>query len=260
MDFPIEGGRSMAISSELSLNKSNEVRLVDMSATEIFDSLLVTERELLQDAVSKAKELIGIEEKTGQVIFRIPKESLGQKQLIALYLIGQYFAKQMNKADSSSLSIENLVDRTGIDNNTIAGRSSELVKVGWARRLGKARYEINQFSLNPILDEIATSRRKSELFQTTSLPAENTLTLEKVGQRQSLPSISKSKGLTGAILNLLQTDWGKTPREWGEISEALKRNALHYSKGSITGTLTLLTQSGKLRRIKEGRSYKYVTR
>src|SRR4029077_5984970 len=184
---------SIAISSELSLNKSNEVRLVDMSA-EIFDSLLVTEKELLQDAVSKAKELIGIEEKTGQVIFRIPKESLGQKQLVALYLIGQYFAKEINKADSWSLSIENLVDRTGIDNNTIAGRSSELVKAGWARRLGKARYEINQFSLNPILDEIATSRRKSELFQPTSPAAENTFTPEKVEQRQSLPSISKSRG------------------------------------------------------------------
>jgi len=230
-----------------------------MSATQIFDSLLVTEKELLQEAVSKAKELIGIEEKTGQVILRIPKESLGQKQLVALYLVGQYFAKQMNRVESSSLSIENLADRTGIDNNTLAGRSSELVKAGWARRLGKARYEINQFSLNPILDEIATSRRKSELFQPTS-PPENTFTPETVEQKQSLPSISKSKGLTDAILNLLKTEWGKTPREWGEISEALKRNALHYSKGSITGTLTLLTQSGKLRRIKEGRAYKYVTR
>jgi len=247
------------VPSELSLYKSNEVRLVDMSTTEIFDSLLVTEKELLQEAVLKAKELIGIEEKTGQVIFRLPKDSLGQKQVVALYLIGQYFAKQMNKADSSSLSIEILADRTGIDNNTLAGRLSELVKAGWARRLGKARYEINQFSLNPILDEVATSRRKSELFQPASHLTEDT-TPEEVKQRQSLPSISKSKGLTDAILNLLQTEWGRTPREWGDISEALKRNALHYSKGSVTGTLTLLTQSGKLRRIKEGRSYKYVTR
>lgn len=229
-------------------------------STEIFESLLVTEKELLQDAVSKAKELIGIEEKTGQVILRVPKEALGQKQLVALYLIGQYFAKQMNKTDSSSLSIEDLADKTGIDNNTLAGRLSELVKTGSAKRLGKARYEINQFTLNPVLDEIGTSRRKSELLQPTSPLAEDTCAHSEMEGRQSLPSISKSKGLTDAILTLLQTDWGKTPREWGEISEALKGNALHYSKGSVTGTLTLLTQSGKLRRIKEGRSYKYVTR
>jgi predicted HTH transcriptional regulator len=232
-----------------------------MSTTEIFESLLVTEKELLQEAVSKAKELMGIEEKTGQMILRVPKESLGQKQLVALYLLGQFFAKQMSRTDSASLSIEDLVSKTGIDNNTLAGRLSELVKAGWARRLGKARYEINQFSLNPILDEILMSRRKSELFQpSNSTFNEDTFTHPETEQRQSFPSISKSKGLTDAILNLLQTDWGKTPREWGEISEALKRNALHYSKGSVTGTLTLLTQSGKLRRIKEGRSYKYVAR
>ena len=232
-----------------------------MPMSEMFEPLLVTEKELLQEAVSKAKELIGIEEKTGQVIFRLAKESLGQKQLVALYLIGQYFAKQMNKTESSSLSIEDLVDKTGIDNNTLAGRLSELVKVGWARRLGKARYEINQFSLNPILDEIAVSRRKSELFQPeSSAVPDQSLTHPEVQQKQYLPSISKSRGLTDAILSLLQTEWGRTPREWAEISEALKGNALHYSKGSITGTLTLLTQSGKLRRLKEGRSYKYVTR
>lgn len=232
-----------------------------MSTTEIFKSLLVTEKELLQDAVSKAKELIGIEEKTGQVILRVPKEALGQKQLVALYLVGQFFAKQMNKADSPSLSIEDLVDKTGIDNNTLAGRLSEFVKSGWAKRLSKARYEINQYSLNPILDEIAISRRKSELFQpTASNFTENTSALSEVEQRQSFPTVSKSKGLTDAILNILNTEWGKTPREWGEISEALRRNALHYSKGSVTGTLTLLTQGGKLRRIREGRAYKYIAR
>ena len=221
----------------------------------------MTEKEILQEAVSKAKELIGIEEKTGQVIFRLPKESLGQKQLVALYLIGQYFAKQMNKTDSSSLSIEDLVDKTGIDNNTLAGRLSELVKAGWARRLGKARYEVNQFSLNPILDEVALSRRKSELFQVPNSPiTDDTFASPSVKQKPSLPSISMRRGLTDAILSLLQTEWGKTPREWVEISEALRGNALHYSKGSVSGTLTLLTQSGKLRRIKEGRSYKYVIR
>jgi hypothetical protein len=232
-----------------------------MSTTEIFDQLLITEKELLREAVSKAKELIGIEEKTGQVIIRLPKDSLGLKHLVALHLIGQYFANQMKKSDSPSLTIENLVQATGEDNNTLAGRLSELVNAGWARRLGRARYEIDQFSLNPILDEITLSRRRSELFQPTgSAPNEYSNEHPGAHSTQSFPSISKTKGLTEAILNLLRTDWGKMPREWGEIDEALKRNALHYSKGSVTGTLTLLTQSGKLRRIKEGRSYKYVSR
>ena len=84
--------------------------------------------------------------------------------------------------------------------------------------------------------------------------AETSLVLRKI-EGALLP---KTKHLTDSILYALGTKWGKTPRDWGEIAEALKQNALHYSKGSITGTLTLLTQSGKIRRIKAGHSYKYV--
>ena len=47
-------------------------RQVDMS-TEIFKDLLVTEKDLLRDAVAKAKDLIGIEESTGRVVVRVPR-------------------------------------------------------------------------------------------------------------------------------------------------------------------------------------------
>ena len=230
---------------------------MDMS-TEIFKDLLVTEKDLLRDAVAKAKDLIGIEESTGRVIVRVPRESLGQRQLVALLLAGQYFAKQMKKADSASLTITELAALTGADPNTLAGRLSELVKIDWARRLDKARYEINQYSLNPILEDIASSKRKSELLRPSDAQDPEAST-EGEGSHQ-LPSVPKSKRLTESIVHVLGSEWGKTPREWKEIEEALKQNALHYSKGSITGTLTLLTQSGKIRRIKEGRSYKYVLR
>jgi hypothetical protein len=233
------------------------IDLWNMSA-DIFKDLLVTEKDLLRDAVAKARDLIGIEEGTGRVVFRVPRESLGQRQLIALQLAGQYFAKQMDKVDSASLSISELSSRTGIDPNTLAGRLSELVKADWARRLDKARYEINQFSLNPILDEIAGFKRKSEFLQPIDERASERPTEPR--DEGSFPVVPKSKRLTDSILHLLETEWGKTPREWREINEALKRNALHYSKGSITGTLTLLTQSGKIRRVKEGHSYKYVPR
>ena len=164
----------------------------------------------------------------------------------------------MNKVDSASLSISDLAERTGIEPNTIAGRSSELVKADWARRLDKARYEINPFSLNPILDDIAGSKRKSDFLEPveTRIPEKNA----EPGDEQSFPAVPKGNRLTDSILHLLETEWGKNPRDWKDINEALKRNALHYSKGSITGTLTLMTQSGKIRRIKEGHSYKYLLR
>lgn len=226
--------------------------------SELFKDLLVTENDLLQDAVAKAKDLIGIEEKSGRVILRVPRPSLGQRQVVALYLTGQYFAKQMTKAKSASLSITELELLTGIDPNTLAGRLSELVKDEWARRLDRARYEINQFSLNAILDDITAFKRKSEFLQPTETQSSDHA--NQGPQNLSCPIVPKAKYLTDSILYALGTEWGKTPRDWGEIAEALKQNALHYSKGSITGTLTLLTQSGKIRRIKAGHSYKYVLR
>lgn len=226
-------------------------------STEMFKELLVTEKDLLKDAVAKARELIGIEEKTGRVILRVPRGSLGQRQVAALHLIGQYFAKQMELADSASLSLDDLSERSGIDSNTLSGRLSELVKVDWVHKLGKAKFEINQYLLNDLLDEIISSRRKSELAQPLSQDVVPQSLSEGPNSHQ-LPTISKGKGLTDTITHLMSTSWGKTPRDWSEIHEALKRNALHYSKGSLTGTLTLLTQTGRLRRIKEGRSYRYV--
>jgi len=120
-------------------------------------------------------------------------------------------------------------------------------------------FEINPYVLNEALDEIISSRRKSDLAQ----PMPTDSVRGSPGQEQTeetgdFPMIGKGKSLTDTIVEIMKSDWGKNPRDWTEIQQVLKHNALHYSQGSVTGTLTLLTQSGRLRRIKNGRSYKYV--
>jgi hypothetical protein len=228
--------------------------------SELFKELLVSEEDITKDAVKKAKDLIGIEEKTGQVILRVPKSTFGQKQLASLLLIGQYFATRLGLAKQSSLSLQELSERSGIDANTLSGRLSELGEIGWITKPSKASFEINPYLLNEALDEIISSRRRPDLAQPmpSDLVREST-SYSQVEVTSNLPGISKGKSLTDTIVELMKTNWGKIPRDWTEIQQALKHNALHYSQGSVTGTLTLLTQSGRLRRIKEGRSYKYVT-
>jgi hypothetical protein len=72
------------------------------------------------------------------------------------------------------------------------------------------------------------------------------------------PTIPRPSGPSDAIMNLLSTEWGRTPRIWQEINEALVTNAIYYSKGSITGTLTNLTKKNKLRRIRTEKGYSYI--
>jgi len=63
------------------------------------------------------------------------------------------------------------------------------------------------------------------------------------------PSIDRASGLNDALVKLLSTGWGKSPRKWSELDHALKQNALNYSRGSITGALAYLVKSGRLRRL-----------
>lgn len=73
-----------------------------------------------------------------------------------------------------------------------------------------------------------------------------------------LPSIKAPSGVTDAILKLLSTDWGRTPRTLKELMDAMEANAAYYSIGSISGTLTRLTKEGTVRRLKRDQEYAYV--
>jgi len=76
--------------------------------------------------------------------------------------------------------------------------------------------------------------------------------------KAELPSIKAPSGVTDAIMKLLSTDWGRTPRTLKELMEAMKANAVYYSIGSVSGTLTRLTKEGVVRRLKRDQEYSYV--
>ena len=96
--------------------------------------------------------------------------------------------------------------------------------------------------MNDVLDEILSSRASASTPQ----------------QGEQCPEVGKHENLTDAIISLLQSSWGKKPRDWREIQLALRHNSMIFTDGSVTGTLTLMYQNHRLRRIKEGRAFKYL--
>ena len=62
---------------------------------DVLNQLVVSEDDLLTEAVGKAKGLIAIEDKSGNVLVRVPKTSLPARSLVHLYLIGTYFSHRM---------------------------------------------------------------------------------------------------------------------------------------------------------------------
>lgn len=78
---------------------------------------------------------------------------------------------------------------------------------------------------------------------------------------EEFPTISAPIGIScpEAVISILSTSWGREkPRNLGEITEAMKVNALHFPTGTIKGRLTDLTKKGILRRIRGEKGYGYV--
>src|SRR6266568_209605 len=169
---------------------------------DLLKQLVVTEEDLLAEAVEKAKGLIAIEDKSGNVIVRLPKTSLPARTLIHLYLIGTYFSHRMGKTEFPSMSPTALSLASGIDPSTISARLTELVNAGSVKKTerGQGKYPKGEYSINPYM--------MNELLD--------------------------------------------------EILRALRHNSMIFSDGSVTGTLTLMYQDHRLRRVKEGRSFRYL--
>jgi hypothetical protein len=73
------------------------------------------------------------------------------------------------------------------------------------------------------------------------------------------PKIQHTTQCSEAIVSLLETEWGKTPRNIGELREAMEANAIFFPKSTISGVLSWQIKRGSLRRWKDKkRRYLYV--
>ena len=77
---------------------------------------------------------------------------------------------------------------------------------------------------------------------------------------QRVPGVPSVRGCSDAIRVLMETDWGKHARSMGEIKRVLEANALHFSKGTLSGTLTAMTKRGLLQRVKKDGRWRYLSR
>lgn len=81
-----------------------------------------------------------------------------------------------------------------------------------------------------------------------------------INNRARVPEIPPVRGCADAIRALVETDWAKHPVSMSEIKTALEANALYFSKGTLSGTLTAMTKRGELRRVKENGKWKYFAK
>jgi len=86
----------------------------------------------------------------------------------------------------------------------------------------------------------------------------NPETLEAEGKGE-YPRIPWTSRCSEAVISLLSTEWGKTPRTLSELREAMEANAIFFPKTTLSGVLVWLVKRGKLRRWRDKkRGYLYV--
>lgn len=61
-----------------------------------------------------------------------------------------------------------------------------------------------------------------------------------------------------AILKLLSTDWGKTPKTLGDIIEAMEINGIYYPKARVASELLSMTRTGMARRLRTKAGFAYI--
>ncbi|MGD2142081.1 MAG: hypothetical protein PVH79_01220 [Candidatus Bathyarchaeota archaeon] len=73
------------------------------------------------------------------------------------------------------------------------------------------------------------------------------------------PKINRTSKCSDAVVSLLATDWGKTPRTISELREGMEANAIFFPKTTLSGVLVWLVKKGRIRRWKDKkRGYLYV--
>jgi hypothetical protein len=73
------------------------------------------------------------------------------------------------------------------------------------------------------------------------------------------PKISRTSKCGDAVVALLSTDWGNSPRTISELMEAMEANAIFFPKTTLSGVLVWLVKKGRIRRWKDKKKgYLYV--
>lgn len=129
-----------------------------MSKKEILEKLLIDKDEKLEAIVEQIRKVLRIDKESGRIMITASRSSLAERQRIALYLAGKYFANELGLNKDSTVSLKELSEELTLDPKTTSARLSELKREGIVKSPSRGNFEILYFGISIILDEIDSSR------------------------------------------------------------------------------------------------------
>ncbi|MFH0896536.1 MAG: hypothetical protein V1850_00600, partial [Candidatus Bathyarchaeota archaeon] len=95
------------------------------------------------------------------LILTVPREKIGEREVILLNLVKMSVAYQLSKSDNDSVSIADLLKATGGKPSSTAARLSELVDLNWVDRVGRGEYRITTYGLKSFIETILPKLKSS---------------------------------------------------------------------------------------------------
>jgi predicted Rossmann fold nucleotide-binding protein DprA/Smf involved in DNA uptake len=129
---------------------------------ELLEKLLVDKTEMrknLNELVDKSLKIFRIEKETGKILFQ-NFGKLSDPERILTFLIGKYFATELELLKENELSISQISKEIGRPLTALSGPIRELVKKGWVEKLPTRRYRIVYHRMDEILDNLIKKNEK----------------------------------------------------------------------------------------------------
>ena len=107
----------------------------------------------LEELLRRLKGVVSFLPKGRPVILK-PIGRLTDSDVILTYLVAAYAGNQMGMAEKGSLSMAELLEKTGKSAGTTAGRLSELAGNLYVDRVGRGEYKVTEYGVKKFMDEI----------------------------------------------------------------------------------------------------------
>jgi hypothetical protein len=220
------------------------------SVRAIMAPLLTDEKAILKRMVEKSLGLFRIDNSTGDLVLVIPRTKITDKEYLGLLLVARFLAFKAGLAKQDSMTLSELVEKSGITESTASTRLSDLKADRVAESVSRGEYRVSYANAERFLQDVSLGLEKNERGDVEK---------ESPTATENYPKIGKPSGVRDAILKVLSTPWGKRPRTWREIYDALKSNDYYYGEGNVSGSLTqLVKELKKVRRVKLDKKTGYV--
>ena len=128
-----------------------------MEKRKILERLLIEEEKKLETIVSKAENIVRIDRNSGEPVILVPRSTLTVRQLIGAYMIGKYFSKELDLAETATVTTGELAEKLLLDLKVASARVSELKKERIIRSVSRGEYSILFPGIEALLDDIRKS-------------------------------------------------------------------------------------------------------